>query len=175
MGKSLGNVGFGCTERTISNSGPSGGGGGLSQPATLYDSKSSGVNGGTFTSGAWITRDLNTTQSDPNSVVVLASNQISLAAGSYVFFASCPAYSVGNHQARLQNITAGTTIAEGSVETTSGMSVQTRSIIRCSVTVAVPTVVEVQHRCTITKTVDGFGVAGGISSEIYTVVQVWPA
>lgn len=173
MGKSLGNVGFGCTDRTIANSGPGGMGGSSSQPATLYDSKGIGVDAGSFTSGSWITRNLNTVQSDPESILTLAVNQILLAAGSYVFFVSCPAFAVGNHQARLYNVTGSSVIAEGTVETTSGMSIQTRSIIRCSVTVVVPTIVEIQHRCTITRATDGLGMAGGISNEIYTVAQVW--
>lgn len=173
MGKSLGNVGYGCTGRTLANSGPSGRGGSVSQPATIYDSKSIGTNGGTFTSGSWVLRDLNTVQSDPNGIVTIATNQILLAAGTYVFFVSCPAYAVGNHQARLYNVTSSSVVAEGSVETTSGLSVQTRSVIKCSTTVVVPTVMEVQHQCTITKATNGLGLAGGMSNEIYTVVQVW--
>jgi len=176
MGKSLGNSGYGCTDRTLTNSGPGGGGhGSLSQPATIYDSKSIGTNGGTFNSGSWILRDLNTVQSDPNGIVTVSFNQIFVASGSYVFMISCPAYAVGNHQARLYNVTNSVVVAEGSVETTSGFSVQTRSTINCSTTVAVPTVFEVQHRCTLTKTTDGLGISGGMSNEIYTVVQIWEA
>ena len=175
MGKSLNNLGFGCTERSLSNSGPGGQGGSTSQPATIYDTKSPGTDAGTFTSGSWQIRDINTVQSDPAGIAIISSNQILLKEGSYVFLISCPAYSVGTHQARLYNSTSAVVIAEGTVEVTTGMSVQTRSVIKCSTTLVVPSTLEIQHYCTVTKLDNGLGFAGNISNEIYTVLQIWAA
>src|SRR5690606_21247003 len=50
--------------------------------AYLKDVKPSGTAGGTFTSGSWQTRDLNTIEGD-SSFVSLASNQFTLQPGTY--------------------------------------------------------------------------------------------
>jgi len=65
----------------------------------INDTKSSGTHGGTFSSGAWRTRDLNTIVSDTGGHASLSSNQITLEAGTYECFISCPAFDVENHKA----------------------------------------------------------------------------
>jgi hypothetical protein len=52
--------------------------------AVLTDSKASGTGGGTGTAAAWTTRTLNTVAIDPQGLILnLASNEFTLAAGSY--------------------------------------------------------------------------------------------
>lgn len=49
-----------------------------------------GTHGGTFTAGAWRTRDLNTVLTNTISGASLSNNQITLPAGKYYVEASAP-------------------------------------------------------------------------------------
>jgi hypothetical protein len=139
---------------------------------TLWEQQSTGTNGGTFTSGAWQTRTLNSITALSNGVT-LSSNQFTLNPGLYVVNIGAPAYKVANHQIRLQNITDGVTTLMGTsgYSPTTGGSV-THSYISGQIAVSKPTVFEVQHMCTTTRTNDGFGIASGFGNEVYTVVKI---
>ena len=149
---------------------PSGGGGALAL-IILQDQKAQNTGGGTFTSGAWRTRELNTESFDPDGIGTLASNQVTLLAGTYIITARAPAANVNRHQCRLQNITAGTTIAFGAsvfVGTASGGD----SVVTARVVLAVTTAIELQNRCSVTVATSGFGIALsfgdiGVFSEVY--------
>ncbi len=141
-----------------------------SQQAYLVvrDEKTQGTDGGTFTSGAWQTRELNTEATDIGDIGSLASNQITLEKGTYVCTITCPASQVGRHQARLQNITdSETTLLGMSAKEAAGeVSV---SVIQGIFTILSAKTFEVQHRCETTRATDGFGIAGNFATEIYTV------
>ena len=140
----------------------------------IRDVKAAGVNGGTFTNGAWRTRDLTEKTSDAEGYASLSANRITLAAGTYEFRISCPAYSVNGHQARLYNITDGGVVANGTSENTAS-AIQTRSFICGKFTYSSSKVFEIQHYCTSTKTSNGFGIYcnnGGVE-EIYTIAEFW--
>ena len=97
--------------------------------ARVTDSKTSGTNGGTFTSGAWRTRDLNTIEDDPDSIVTLSSNQFTLGAGTYLIQWSAPVYRVNSHKTQLYDVTGATDLGKGSSEySNNGDSVQTISV-----------------------------------------------
>jgi hypothetical protein len=135
----------------------------------IRDEKASGTVGGTFTAGAWRTRDLNTELNDTDGLASVAANQITLAAGTYECVCSAPADSVGLHRLRLQNITDVTTTLLGTSESADKHS---RSFVRGLFTLAASKVLEVQHQCTVTKATFGFGKAAGIGVvEVYTVAQ----
>lgn len=138
------------------------------------DQQTSGTNGGTFTSGAWQTRTLNTL-TDPNGIASLGSNRVTLPAGSYRAIVSAPAYRVNGHKCRLQNITAGTTLDVGTSEYSPNAvdSATSRSIINTRFTLASASAIEVQHQCTTTQATTGFGLPTSIATiaEIYTVVE----
>jgi len=145
--------------------------------AIVADQKSPGSASGTFTSGAWRTRDLNTFVLNTIVGCTLTSNQITLPAGSYIFLARCPAYRVNSHKARLQNITDGVTAAVGSsTYASAGHAVQNDSIVLSTVEIAAPKVFELQHRCETTKTTNGFGTGYGggfgIEESYATVLAV---
>ena len=142
----------------------------------IIDEKSAGTGGGTFTAGAWQTRDLNTVKTDTGSHASLSNNQITLAAGTYEVEISCPACAVNSHKARLYNITDSTTALVGTTEFAySGMyTFQTRSFILGVLTIDEPKVFEVQHRCSSTRKTDGFGKAANYDEvEVYTVAQFY--
>ena len=52
------------------------GGGQFASYAYIVDSKGSGVASGTFTSGSWQTRDLNTEVTDEDSIVSISSKRV---------------------------------------------------------------------------------------------------
>jgi hypothetical protein len=146
--------------------------------AIFQDNKAISTAGGTFTSGAWRTRDLQTTQVNNITGASLASNQITLPAGTYVVLANAPAYAVFRHQSRLQNITDSTTTLTGTIEFTSTSNqVVTRSFIIGQFTITGSKVFEVQHRASDTKNGDGFGTSednqlGGVVTNIYANIQI---
>jgi len=143
--------------------------------ATFYDLKSDGTSAGTFTSGAWRTRDLNTSQFNNITSCSLASNQITLPAGSYLIKSFAPAFDVNRHQARLQNITdSSTTILGMSSYTRSGANAQTGyASIQGAFTITGTKVFEFQHRCETTGSSNGFGVSADFGSgEIYAQITI---
>lgn len=144
--------------------------------AKLSDTKATTTNGGTFTSGAWKTRTLNTEDSDSGSIVSISSNQFTLQAGTYRLSASAPAGRVNVHQTRIQNITDNTTTLVGSSEYSVGVtdSVQSRSVVAGEFTIAGAKAFELQHRCSSTRATDGFGIANSFGlSEVYSIVEIW--
>jgi len=73
-------------------------------PIVLADEKPRGTHCGTFTHGAWRTRDLQTIV-DPfglvaAGLVALGNNRITLAPGKWILDARAPAINVGHHQCR---------------------------------------------------------------------------
>jgi hypothetical protein len=149
---------------------------GGSPSAVVVDEKTAGTQGGTFTSGAWRTRDLTVIQSDPSGIIVgLAINQVTLAAGTYAFFAVAPAFRVQNHKTRLRNQTAGTDIAFGqSMISSLAEFSDNASAVFGQATFAVQTDVRVQHRGSNTQATNGFGNATGFVGEVevYTVLNI---
>lgn len=133
-----------------------------------------GTNGGTFTSGAWQTRTLNTEVSDAGGHGSLSTNQITLAAGTYECEIFAPARAVGFHKARLRNITDGsTTLVGGSFEQGTGSGQTTMATVFGRFTIAAPKVFEVQHRCQTTGTTTGFGSAATFDEvEVYTTIRL---
>jgi len=141
--------------------------------AYLKDVKASGTAGGTFTSGSYQTRVLNTIEGD-SSFVSLSSNQFTLQPGTYEIEASAPAYRVNGHKLKLRNITGSSdTIIGGAAETDSSNFVQTESRLVGTISISSTTTYEIQHRCGATFASSGFGRAAAYGdSEVYTIVKI---
>ncbi len=140
----------------------------------LQDQKAQNTNGGTFTLGAWRTRDLNTEVADDGGHCSLVANQFTLATGTYRIHASAPGFYVTSHQAILYNITDASVTLVGTSEVSyQGDSTQTRSHICGQFTIAAPKVFEIQHRCDATYATYGFGHAANFTTEVYTIVELW--
>lgn len=144
----------------------------------VRDEKTAGTSGGTFTSGAWRTRTLNTTVTNTISAASLSSNQVTLPAGSYYVQGSAPAMGIELHKARLYNITGSADLLIGTSETTITANppfVQTRSLINGPITLTASTVIELQHRCSLTRNSDGLGNAVSLDSkaEVYSELMFW--
>lgn len=139
----------------------------------VRDEKSSGTGGGTFTSGSWTPRTLNTAALNTIAGASLGSNQITLPSGTYVVRASAPALSVDQHQLRLQNITDSTTTQVGPNRRSWVNSADSTPAELISVfTIPDTKVFELQHRCTTTRSSDGFGPACSFGTEVYADVFV---
>ena len=102
-----------------------------------------------------------------------AQGSIMLPADTYRCSISCPAWTANAHKARLQNITAGTSLLLGTVEFS--VDLPTRSWIKGRFTLAVESTLEIQHRCRVSVAPFGYGkaAAGFGDDEIYTMAEFW--
>jgi len=136
----------------------------------VKDIKSVGTNGGTFTKGQWVTRELNYIKGS-DEYVTLNNNIITLQSGSYTLFGRVPACAVNNHQARLRNITDGTYIYGSNAD--SSKNSMTTSDISAYISIKEQKTFDIQHRCSKTSKNTGFGKATGFESEeIYTFLTL---
>jgi hypothetical protein len=134
------------------------------------DIKSSGTNGGTFTSGSWQTRDLNTIIINQIPGSSLSSNTITLPAGIYDIIGDCIGYRCGLHKIRLRNISDSTDLLIGDSERSDPNSLtSSKSSIKGRFSLVSSKDIQLQHRCSDTYSIEGFGVACGFDvSEIYS-------
>jgi hypothetical protein len=139
--------------------------------AILRDEKSSGTHAGTFSSGSWQTRTLNTTSLDSGCGVTLSSNQITITPGTYIISIRAPAYGVDNNAIRLYNITDSSTTFNGSSASAAEFN-SSDSVINEKLIVTSTTVYEVQHQCSTSRTNTGLGCASGFQIEVYTTVNI---
>lgn len=141
----------------------------------LRDEKSQGSNGGTFTSGAWRTRVINTEVIDTHNLCTLSSNQFTLLAGTYRIKSRAPAFVVDRHRSRLYNITTISQVLLSS----SGYTDSTRNNLDYSTivgqfTIGTTTTFEIQHYCQTTYNTFGFGVGTNFGgNEYFTEVELW--
>ena len=145
--------------------------------AIICDEKAYNVSGGTFTSGAWRTRDLNTEVSDADGIVSISSNQFTLAAGTYTIDWSAPAYAVNFHTTVLYDITNSLFKQTGmAIHCSNPNDVYGVSSGSATVTISGSTAYEIRHQCSRTQSGNGFGVDvgfnGGLDKSIYTIVKI---
>jgi hypothetical protein len=133
----------------------------------LEDQKSSGTFGGTFTSGAWQTRTLNTKAHDPDGLITLSSNTFTPSVDGWVEW-SAPAYVVNYHATRLYNVTDSVVVKEGTSQYSGGNADN-------SSTGGAPVVAgktyRLEHRCSVTGTTSGFGAAASVQTEVFARVK----
>lgn len=142
----------------------------------VSDVKASGTNGGPFTSGSWLTRDINTEDSDAGNNCVISNNQIILQPGTYECRIDVPAMNIQEHKARLYNISTGTTEILGTSERSEGTNADlTKSVIVGRFTIDSQSTFEIQHRCSSTNTsINSLGSASSFGvNEVYTVAEFW--
>ena len=140
----------------------------------VQEEQTSGTNPGTFTSGAWRTRILNTVKTNEIIGASLASSQVTLPVGTYWAEWSASAYAVNSHQTKLANATDVTDIEPGSSEkshTSDGSP--TRSLGCARFTLAGIKAIELQHRCATTNATDGFGLPSSFGTEVYAILKIW--
>jgi len=142
----------------------------------VQEQQASGTAAGGFTSGSFVTRALNTAVRNVIAGASLASNQITLPAGTYAVEWSAPAQSVGSHATRLFNVTDAAVIETGTSEVgASGTAnIQSRSFGIAVFTLSSSKAIRLEHQCQTTRATNGLGVAGSLSAhEVYSWVNIW--
>lgn len=138
----------------------------------VRDVKTSGTNGGTFTSGSPQTRDLTEITYDTGSHASLSSNQITLAPGEYLVTGSAPAYAVDKHQTTLYNITDSSTDIVGSTEYARAVNyIYNRSFLYGRLLISSSKIFELRHECQTTKTSTGLGTPASFNDEVYAILE----
>ena len=147
---------------------------GIQTYAIICDQKAQNTSGGTATTGAWRTRDLNTEIADPDGIVSIASNQFTLGAGTYLIEATAPLYRVNDYGMRLYNVTSSSVAQSGqSGYANSSYNVLNFPQVFARVTITGSTTFEIQQQFVNTVATYGFGVQGNFGLEIYTVVKIY--
>ena len=154
--------------------------GGTRSYAIFQDAKAVNTAGGTFTSGAWRTRDLQTTQVNTITNCSLSSNQITLPAGTYYVWATTPSRAVRRNYSRLYNITDSSRTLAGSISYSGDDSIQVEepiNVITGVFTITGTKVFELQHYCNATKNGDGYGSSDGsaldgVQANIYSQITI---
>jgi len=146
----------------------------LNEPILLFDQKAQNTAGGTFNSGAWQQRDLNSKQGDTDEIVAFSNNRFTLPVGRWWIKWDAPAYLVSGHQTMLYNVTTAIGVKMGSSERAAAAGA-TVSHSRGSVLydVATPTQFEIQHRCGVSVATNGFGFPTNFGNEVYTQVELY--
>ena len=142
--------------------------------AIFQDQKAQNTNGGTFTNGAWRTRDLNTSVANTITSASLASNQITLPAGTFRITAYAQAEQVNQHQLRFYNITDSSEAIAGlpQMTETAGYGANT-AILVGNIVITASKVFELQHQCNVTfANTIARGRAGNFTGERYGTVIV---
>jgi hypothetical protein len=156
---------------TIANSGTQTGFGLFSSYAIIADQKAQNTSGGTFTAGAWRTRDLNTELADPDGIVSISANQFTLAAGTYLIKWTAPSYYAQHNQTQLYNVTDTAAAGVGMSIYDYHSSVPAGGSARTTITGS--KAFEIQHYCSGTYATSGFGFATNITTEQYTTVEIF--
>lgn len=141
----------------------------------IRDEQSSGADGGTFVSGAWQKRTLNTTKTNEISGASVSTSVITLPAGTYYLDAVAPAFSVGGHKAKWRNTSDNSdTIIGSSAQTSQSDFDSSPAFVNGRFTIAGTKNFELQHRCTVSEGTKGFGEASSFSVvEVYADIKIW--
>jgi len=144
----------------------------------VRDEKAANTAGGTFTSGAFQTRTLNTIVNRGGVGEIagasLAANKLTLPPGSYEVYARAPANYCSAHKAAVYDTTGAAYLVHGSnAWNGEGGYAQTDSIVVGAFVLAIASDITLVHRCTTTRNTDGFGRAANFGvNEVYAELVV---
>jgi len=165
---------------------------GVTAFAKIVDQKGWNNHGGTFTSGAWRTRDLNTILFDGDLIgnttgaigVTVNSNAFTLPSGTYTIDYTVPSFRINRTSCRLYNVTdsevvgGGTTIIPNSCMYYYNNFIASHRVVGVSpkITLTSSTEFRVEHQCSYTISSYGFGYQGPSTDWInsyYTIVNIY--
>lgn len=144
--------------------------------ANFRDVKPLGTSGGTYTAGAWRTRDLNTVVANNIPGATLTSNQLTLPAGTYFVIGQSALGNISNARLRFYSVTDSVPLLEGIGNGAVGTANLTNSLahIMGSFTLSAPKTVELQLLAAASLNTYGFGYALSLgSNETYSDMTVW--
>lgn len=141
----------------------------------LREEQATNVSAGTFSSGSFVTRALNTTVRNVLSGASLASSLFTLQPGTYFIQWSAPAFAVNLHQSRLFNVTDSTVVETGTSSQTPNATGATTISHGCAVvTLTSAKAFRIEHKCSTTQAANGLGIATNLGAkEVYSWVNVW--
>lgn len=138
----------------------------------IQDQKSTTTAGGTFTSGAWTARVLNTTEDD-TELALLSSNQFTLLPGKYLVEAVAQAKEVNNHALRIEDVTNSAVEILGQTSNANSSGVTNTASLYGVIVVPETRAFELQHRAETTRATDGYGEANSFGlNEIFATVKI---
>lgn len=142
--------------------------------AIFNETQANNTDGGTFTSGSYLKRVLNTTVVNNIAGCSIASSVVTLPAGTFYARGVAPQFMTNETRARLQNTTAGTTIQLGTnARSASSDATLTYSVVEGVFTLATSSTIELQHRCVTTRATNGFGTPCNMGdSEVYSSLYI---
>jgi hypothetical protein len=148
--------------------------GGVSAYAHYRGQFANGVNGGTAAAG-WNQRPLNVEVEDDANLGTLASNRVTLIAGTYRVRAYGVVWAAGNHQLRLRNITDTVTVLSGLSVNTQANTHAPTALLDGRFTIAAGKALELQSFTAAGQASTnglGFSVSSG-EPEIYSELEIW--
>ena len=146
-----------------------------SQLLHVRDEKANNTAGGTFTNGAWRTRDLNTIKTNEITGASLSSNQITLPAGTYYIDGSAPTYRTGYSHVYLYNVTDSANELYGYNDYANLTDGAGRSHVVGRFTISSQKVFELRHYAHTVFATYGLGLFMNYNSlpSIYAEVLIW--
>jgi hypothetical protein len=149
--------------------------GGKFESALLHvrDEKSSGVSGGSSSSGSFQKRTLNTTLTNEISGASISSDVITLPAGTYYINARVPFYGDNAYvKVKLRNTSDSTDTLLGS-NSYNGASIINDYWVIGRFTIASSKNFELQYRIGQSTANEGLGHPATYGTEVYSDVQIW--
>lgn len=141
--------------------------------AILREQQNDGVDGGTFTTGSWQQRVLNSELSDLDGIVSISAGDFSLVAGTYKITAWACGYKCGTHRLRMLNVTDANSVTGLPATSDSTDTVQTIATVVSIHTITGTKTFRLQHQCTSTRGSDGLGQHAGFgTTEVYSQVEI---
>ena len=144
----------------------------------IQEQQTAGTSGGSTVAITWTKRPINTVVTNTITGASLASNQITLPAGTYYVEARSPGHKVGRYTSRIYNTTDAITELSGSSELSqNGDNCTTSSSILGVFTIAASKVLEFQYSAQIAVATVGLGYEVGsvitIPYEIFGDIKIW--
>ena len=141
--------------------------------AFIGDQKGVTTDGGSATSGAWRTRDLNTEFSDTDGIVSIGSNQFTLQAGTYTVNWSTPFRNTDRAITRLYNITDGSQTSQSTTPYWSD-PIGGHNVGYGHFTISGAKAYEIQYIVQTTHASNGLGLSSDNHStlSIYTIILI---
>jgi hypothetical protein len=140
----------------------------------VRDQKAANTAGGASAATTWNVRDLNTVIENSIQGASVASNQITLPAGTYRVSAACPGHNIGNSKLRLRD--AGDTVtylAGQSYFYSATDNGEQNALLRGIITLAASDTMELQHYSLSAKATDGMGVQTNVGEvEVYADIVI---
>lgn len=146
--------------------------GGGTAPDLLHVRQETSGQGGTSTATTWTKRVLNTVMTNEITGASLASDQITLPAGTYEIHASAPILDAFRFQLRLRNTTDNATLVVGTSENMGGTDDISRGHVDGRFTIDGIKVLEFQYWVAFAQATNGLGIAVG-SGETNVYAEVF--